>query len=85
MDKPYKKGSFRKLCCYLIFIPKDSGVMNQKKPCLTREKKASLIVQSEKRRMQGKNPAFGIFPKAPIYAKTAIKKEAAVPDCASFP
>jgi hypothetical protein len=49
--------------------------MNRKNPCLTREKRASLFVQSKKRSIQGKNPAFGIFPKATIYAKTAYFKD----------
>jgi hypothetical protein len=31
----------------LIIIPKDSGVMNRKNPCLAREKRASPFVQSE--------------------------------------
>jgi hypothetical protein len=66
-------GVFRN--CYLIIIPKDSGVMNRKNPCLTREKRASLFVQSKKRSIQGKNPAFGIFPKATIYAKTSFRKK----------
>jgi hypothetical protein len=48
--------------------------MNRKKTCLTREKRASLFVQSKKRSIQGKNPAFGIFPKATIYAETAFCK-----------
>jgi hypothetical protein len=46
--------------------------MGRKKTCLTREKRASLFVKNEKLNMQGKNPAFGIFPKATIYAKTAF-------------
>jgi hypothetical protein len=43
-----------------------------KKNCLTREKRASLFVQSEKLSTQGKNPAFGIFPKATIYARRSL-------------
>jgi hypothetical protein len=62
----------------LGIIPKESGVMNRKKICLAREKRASLFVQSEKRSMQGENPAFGIFPKATMYAKTASSKEKAL-------
>jgi hypothetical protein len=56
----------------LIIIPKDSGVMNRKNPCLAREKRASPFVQSENLSMQGKNLDFGIFPEATIYAKTAF-------------
>jgi hypothetical protein len=59
-------GSSRKRCCYLIIIPKDSGGMNRENPCLAREKRASPFVQSKKRSMQGKNPAFSFFPEATI-------------------
>jgi hypothetical protein len=74
-DISFTKAIFHKSCCYLIIIPKESGVMNRKNPCLAREKRASLLVQSEKRSMQGENPAFGIFPEATIYAKTAFTKK----------
>jgi hypothetical protein len=47
--------------------------MNRKNPCLAREKRASLLVQSEKRSMQEKNPAIRIFSEATIYAKIAFE------------
>jgi hypothetical protein len=48
--------------------------MNRKDPCLARKERASLFVQSEKLSIQGENQAFGIFPKATIYTKTALSK-----------
>jgi hypothetical protein len=50
--------------------------MNRKNPSLARKKRAFLFVQSEKLSIQRKNQTFGIFPKATIYTKTALLKEA---------
>jgi hypothetical protein len=56
----------------------------EKKTCLAREKRAFLFVQGEKLNMQGENPALGIFPKATIYAKTALKKNRMIHSNQSF-
>jgi hypothetical protein len=41
------------------------------------KKRAALSFQREGLCIKGKNPALGIFPKAAIYTKTALKKNAA--------